>query len=854
VARMRCPRHLAKIICVSAFVASPAFGQAAFPPDSTIQLLLHELVSNHGVTGVVVGLLAEDGTRRVIAHGDPGAHAPPLGGESVFEIGSMTKVFTGILLADMARRSEVELADKLADLLPPHVSVPASSGKPITLLDLTTHFSGLPLMPPNLAPADPGNPFADYTVSQLYESVSAHELQRDPGDVFEYSNLGVALLGHALSLRAGRSYEELVSQRILQPLGMTRTAFTSMSWMQDHLVRGHDRAGNPVSSWDFPTTAGMGGLRSTANDMLAFAAANLAAADPSLEDTGLALAMRHSHQGLRQVSAGVTYPGIPTAFEQGGVGFNWFISRPGVRRITWTVGLTGGYSSFLGLDLEARRAVVVLTNTGLNNIDFLGFHLLDPTVPMPGATADVAIRGATVVDVTSGLLFPDRTVLIAGNRIMAVGSSDEVGIAPGADVIDAAGGYLIPGLWDMHIHSVRSSAAVREVGSIESVDWHFPLFLAHGVTSVRNMNDATADPTLELTNSVRRRLAEGDLLGPRLLTSGPFIDGDPPLGEGAVVLRTAAEARAVVDRLADAGADFIKPYENLSREAYFAIMDQARRRGIPVDGHVPFRVTAEEAAAAGQRTVEHPEVMAAGCSARAEAVRERFARLLSDDFDGLPESEQFLVQFRLYRAFYDTRDPAACEPTIEAFRRNGVAVTMDVVAYHHIVHADEILADTASMRLVPHAVRRDWEERAAGETFQAFQSILRPIIPLELENVRLLHEAGVTLLAATDVGVPLQVPGISLHRQLLRLTEAGLTPLEALRTATLNPARVLGLTESLGTIEVGKLADLVLLDSSPLADIRNTQRIRAVIADGQLYRRVDLDRFLAAAEALNRIQ
>jgi serine-type D-Ala-D-Ala carboxypeptidase/endopeptidase len=400
----------------------------AFPPDSTIQVLLEQLVNSHGVTGIVVGLLAEDGTRRVIAHGDPATGALPLDGESVFEIGSMTKVFTGILLADMVRRGLVELADPVAELLAPHVSVPARSGKPITLLDLTTHFSGLPMMPTNLAPANPENPFADYTVSQLYESVSTYELQRDPGDAFEYSNLGVALLGHALSLRAGTTYEVLVSERILQPLDMTHTAVTSTSWMEDHLVRGHDRAGNPASSWDFPATAGMGGLRSTANDMLTFAAANLAAADPSSEDTGLAMAMRDSHRRLRQVVAGVTYPGIPMAFEQGRVGFNWFISRPGERRITWTVGLTGGYSSFLGLDLEARRAVVVLTNTGLNNVDYLGFHLLDPTVPMPvaresegatvyavsscrigrSASADVAIRGATVVDVASGLLVPIR--------------------------------------------------------------------------------------------------------------------------------------------------------------------------------------------------------------------------------------------------------------------------------------------------------------------------------------------------------------------------------------------------------------------------------------------------------------
>jgi hypothetical protein len=265
---------------------------------------------------------------------------------------------------------------------------------------------------------------------------------------------------------------------------------------------------------------------------------------------------------------------------------------------------------------------------------------------------------------------------------------------------------------------------------------------------------------------------------------------------------------------------------------------------------VPFRVTAEEAAAAGQRTAEHPDVMAAGCSADAEAVRERFASVFSD-FDSLSEIEQFLVQFRLIRAFYETREPVACATTIEAFLQHDVAVTMDLVAYHHVVHADEILADTTRMRLVPKAVRRNWEELPAGEDFQQFQSVLRPNIPLELENTRLLRDAGVTLLAATDVGVPFQVPGISLHVELERLVEAGLTPVEALQAATLNPARVLDMEDSLGTVEAGKLADLILLDANPLEDISNTQRIHAVVADGQLYRRADIDRILAEAEALN---
>jgi imidazolonepropionase-like amidohydrolase len=459
-------------------------------------------------------------------------------------------------------------------------------------------------------------------------------------------------------------------------------------------------------------------------------------------------------------------------------------------------------------------------------------------------SADVAIRGATIVDIANGLLVPDHTVLIAGNRTVVIGLTDEVRIAPETDVIDAAGGYLIPGLWDMHVGSVQ------EVASVSNAEWHFPLFLAFGVTGVRNMNDATADPTLALTNSVKRRLAEGELVGPRLVANGPSIDGDPPLPSNPVVVRTAAEARAVVDSLVDAGADFIKVYENLPREAYFAIMDQAGRRGIPVDGHLPFRITAEEAAEAGQRTVEHPEALAAGCSTEADAARERFARSLSE-YDRLPEDEKFLAQFRYYRALYDTGDPAACTPMIEAYRRRGVAVAADLVAYHNVVHAERVLSDAASMRFVPLAIRRNWEEWLDSEPARTFQSILRPIVPLQAEQVRLFHEAGGTLLAATDVSVPMQVPGISLHENLALLVDAGLTPLEVLRAATLNPARVLGLEDSLGTIEAGKLADLVLLDANPLEDVSNTQQIRAVVADGRLYRRADLDRILAEMETLN---
>ena len=463
----------------------------------------------------------------------------------------------------------------------------------------------------------------------------------------------------------------------------------------------------------------------------------------------------------------------------------------------------------------------------------------------------IAFQGVSVVDVIHGSLNNKHTVVVEGNRIVAVGPMDEIKIPDDAKVIHAQGNFLIPGLWDMHVHSVANIAWDMRERTVSTAEWHFPLFLAYGVTGVRNMGDASADPTLQLTNSVKRQLAEGKLVGPRLIASGPTIDGDPPLASNPVVVHTADEARAVVNKVADHHADFIKVYENLSRDSYFAIIDEAKRRKIPVVGHVPFRVLPKEAAEAGQRTFEHVLAMASGCSTKAESEREEFARILSDPTNSAVVEHTPLELFHHERRLYDSRDVAVCAETLAAYRRNNVADAPSLVGYHHVVNAKEIFSNSKSMRLVPNVIRQNWESGINSEIGRKIQSILGPIVPLQSENVRVLNEAGVMLLAATDVGIPMLVPGISLHEELVLLVGSGLTPLQALQSATVNPARTLGLSDSLGSIEVSKLADLVLLDADPLKDIRNTQRIRAVMADGRLYLRSDLDQLLKGIEAFN---
>jgi len=343
------------------------------PSDSAVRAILAPRVAafpdsgKHGA-GIVVGLLDANGKRRIVAAGvDTGA---------VFEIGSITKVFTASVLSDMVARREVKLDDPVANYLPRAVHMPVR-GRPISLLDLATQVSGLPRLPDNLAPRDPSNPYADYSVPQLYEFLSRYQLPRDPGASYEYSNLGMGLLGHTLALRARMSYEQLVTRRLLTPLGMRETAITLTPPLRARLAPGHDEAGNVVPNWDLPTLAGAGALRSTASDMLAFLAANV---DTSATPIGRALRQTHDP---RQATDN---PNLK-------VGLAWHIlSRP-IGNIVWHNGGTGGYRTFIGFDPVRRIGVVVLSNFN-RSVDDLGYHLLDesfPLEPRPQRHAEVAV-------------------------------------------------------------------------------------------------------------------------------------------------------------------------------------------------------------------------------------------------------------------------------------------------------------------------------------------------------------------------------------------------------------------------------------------------------------------------------
>ena len=350
----------------------------SLPTNEEVREILRQRidVEKRGVS-IVVGLVDASGSR-VIPYGQTakeGSHA--VDGQTIYEIGSVTKMFTDLVLADMLQRNEAKLDDPIAKYLPKDVKVPARNGREITLLDLVTHRSSLPRMPGNFHPADPANPYADYTPAQLYAFLSGYELPRDIGSKMEYSNLGVGLLGYALALRAGQSYEELVTTRVCQPLGMGDTSVTPSEGMRQRLALPYDETLLPAKNWDIAVLTGAGGLRSSADDMTRFVAAEL-----GLQPSPLAAAMQDT-QKFRVANS-----------PQTDMALGWFIDKRNAPPIWWHNGGTAGYHAFVGFRPATKTGVVVLANTGMD-IDDLGQHLLDrrfPLTPPPKAHTAVAIR------------------------------------------------------------------------------------------------------------------------------------------------------------------------------------------------------------------------------------------------------------------------------------------------------------------------------------------------------------------------------------------------------------------------------------------------------------------------------
>jgi len=445
----------------------------------------------------------------------------------------------------------------------------------------------------------------------------------------------------------------------------------------------------------------------------------------------------------------------------------------------------------------------------------------------------VALTHVTIVDMTGKPSTRDRTVVITGHSISAVGKSTRVKIPNNANVIDATGKFLIPGLWDMHVH------VFNNVSKRPPNEYYFPLFLANGVTSVREM--WTKPEKMEQVRAWRKQVNDNPGTVPRFAAVGTLVDGVPAIWPNSDFVSSEEEARQFVRMIKASGIDFVKVYSNLSREAYFAIADEARKQNIPFAGHVPYSIVVSEIADAGQRSVEHLTGSTKDCTTFIPLMQKELADAKAKRSSEVPLIKRALdtcdVQkaFAMYKGF--ARKGIRQVPTFPLFLRSGLAL-------------DKVTEDDR-LKYILEVEKKTWagfstrlRDRTPDQIDEGTKSLERA-----LRVVREMHRAGIVFMAGSDVGNQFIYPGFSLHDDLETFVAAGFTPLQALQTATVNPAAFLGLLESLGTIEKGKLADLVLLDADPLRDITNTRKIHAVIANGRYLSRARLDTMLAEVES-----
>lgn len=450
----------------------------------------------------------------------------------------------------------------------------------------------------------------------------------------------------------------------------------------------------------------------------------------------------------------------------------------------------------------------------------------------PPVSPPVAIVGVTVIDVETGRRIPDSVVVVRDGVIESVGP--RVRVPRDARRVDGRNRFLIPGLWDMHVHTLPQSTRPRALTTF------LPLFVANGVTGVRDMGSEPG-----ALAAARTRIARDGLVAPRLVAAGPILDGArPQWPKISIAVAGRDDAAAAVASVVEGGADFLKVYSNLSREAYLGLAEAARSRRLAFAGHVPGSMTVAEASDAGQRSIEHLGEIQMACSGESEAIRAELAAVDNDP------AATAATRIGARRAARDkaarTLDLERCRALFERLARNGtwVAPTLSV----NLNALDPSRADDPRLRYFEPETRAAWR----GDGRRPAPSDRPPLAALEdtgaLDIVKRLADAHVRLLAGTDLTNFYTMPGFDLHQELALLVEAGLTPLQALQAATLEPARFLGLEKELGTVAVGRRADLVLLDADPLLEIRNTTRIAAVVRDGRPYDRAALDALLAGVE------
>ncbi len=455
------------------------------------------------------------------------------------------------------------------------------------------------------------------------------------------------------------------------------------------------------------------------------------------------------------------------------------------------------------------------------------------------AQATIVFTHATIIDTSGGPNQADMTVFITGDRITDITPSAKVRLPKGAQAIDAAGKYLIPGLWDMHVHWFDAE--------------YLPLFIANGVTGIRQMWGFPEH------FQWREKISKGLLLGPRQVISGTPIDGPKPFYPGVISVGSADEARQAVRRIKDSGADFVEAEMRLTRETYFAIADESQKLGISFAGGVGFAVRASEASRAGQKSIEYLGDVSVGilldCSSKEDELRREMAKTgpgFSLRQARTPyQLEALRKQQKIVLESYDAGKAAAL---FALFVAHGTWQCPTLTVQRGMSYMDdENFTKDTRLRYLPKATKKYWEPENnpfVSSNSEEDWAMRKRVFARKLEMVGPMRRAGVKFIAGTDLANPYCFPGFSLHDELGLLVKGGLTPMEALQAATCNPAEFLDMTDSLGTVKAGKIADLVLLDDDPTVDIGNTRKIAGVVVNGKYYSKPDLDTMLAKIETI----
>jgi imidazolonepropionase-like amidohydrolase len=468
--------------------------------------------------------------------------------------------------------------------------------------------------------------------------------------------------------------------------------------------------------------------------------------------------------------------------------------------------LLGACAAPAAVDISPNQATPTVTAAGAADVE-PGEVVSDPT--------HLIITGVAVVDVEKGLVVADQTVVVVGDRIVQIAPSAEVAAAPNSRLVDGRGLYLMPGLVDAHVHDYDPEVFGR-------------LLLANGVVLVRDMGQPTAQAL-----KLRQDANSGALLGPEMIVTGSILDGDPPfIREISFGLRTAGQARAAVLEQAAAGVDQIKVYSGLDLELLQAITEEADRYGLKVVGHVAEAIYLEDAVAAGQDSIEH-----------LHGFDKVIGKLLGEPIT--LKRGGMGVDFKYWPRLVEV-DRAELQVVLRRLADSGVVVCPTVIVFKVGVNVEAAIAGEHPRReYISPGIRGIWKEMWAS------QSDIPAVIWQSMAAfVRELHEAGVTLLVGTDLLFPGIIPGYAVHEEMAIWQEAGIPPADILRSATIVPARFMGLDDRLGTVAEGKVASMVLVRANPLEDIHNAQQIEGVFLRGQYFSREDLDQLLVEAQDL----